>query len=446
MRYNPSPAFASIFTALTASLTLGCASAAGAVQDTPITADDLRADLEDWMGWTTDTHPQLSWSVDPADLDAAVARTNAEITTDYGHRSAWFVLAQLNPVLNDAHLGVRLPDAAFNAYREAGGAAFTAPVEIREGRIFVADSIAAHAQLQAGDEFLAINGMSAETLIASLQPLMRGESDELRERVLSLRFDVALWTLLGDQHDFTVDLNRDGERMGGLRLDPTRDHVGASAAPFALHFKTGAAIMTVDSFDAALEDSFADFLAASFAEIADSGADQLILDLRANGGGARQLSDRLMAYLTAERYTAISAVTARITPENQALVPGSQIGQVIATPFAQWVEPPAALTHRFTGSTTILIGSATYSQAIVFAATARDFGLASLAGQPTAAPANQSGQVQRFTLPNSGLVVQSPIYVFTRASGETGRAPLTPDVMLEGDADAQLDALLALER
>ena len=42
--------------------------------------------------------------------------------------------------------------------------------------------------------------------------------------------------------------------------------------------------------------------------------------------------------------------------------------------------------------------------------------------------------------------MQSPIYVFTRASGETGRAPLTPDVMLEGDADAQLDALLALER
>ena len=168
----------------------------------------------------------------------------------------------------------------------------------------------------------------------------------------------------------------------------------------------------------------------------------MIIDVRKNGGGARQLSDRLMAYLTTARYTPISAVKARIVAENHALIPGSQIGQVIEMPFAQWVEPTDELAHRFLGKSVILIGPASYSQTIAFAVTVQDFKIAQIAGTPTEGPANQTGQVQRFTLPESGLVVQAPLYIFTRPSGEIGRARLIPDHLIPGQGEAQLKILI----
>lgn len=407
----------------------------------PLSAAQVCEDLNNWMGWTLATHPDLSWS---SDLD--ILRQRAEVSCrefdgTYDQRRAWFALSELNPTLNDAHAGLRLPDTAFEAWRSEGGSPFPAPVEVRANGVFVTEA-GQNSQLMRGDQIIEINGRSTESLLSTLLPRMRGETEALRRRVLSLKFAEALWALTGDQSVHVVTVQRGDAQIPGIRLDANQSAAGTAAAPFELQFREEIAVLVVDTFSRSYQSEFDLFLTDAFEAIADQDADTLIIDLRNNGGGARDLSDRLMIHLTSQRYTPISAVTARITPENQALVPGSELGQVISTPFAQWVQPPEALPHRFEGEVVILIGPGTYSQAVVFSATAQDFGVARLAGLPTEGAANQSGQVQRFILPNSGLTVQSPIYVFTRASGEQGREPLRPDLEVQGEGEAQLAALI----
>lgn len=407
-----------------------------------IDAHRLHTDVEAWRHWTNSIHPDRSYSADVEVVDAAFEALTGRFQGEYDILTAWRELSTINPLLNDAHTGIRLPDSAFDAAIADGAVAFPVPVHVAGDQLFVASSIRASSPLSPGDEILAVNGQAAAALIAELVPRMRGESRRLRERVLSLRFPVALWTVQGNPESHTMTLAGDGcPRI--IALDPDRDTAASDGSAYELDIRGNVAVMRVDSFVASREEEFVDFLPAAFARIASANADTLIVDVRENGGGARQLSDRLMAYLTTERYTPISAVKARIVAENQALVPGSQIGQVIDTPFAQWVEPPAELTHRFPGTSIILVGPSSYSQAIAFAVTAQDFGIAEIAGSPTEGAANQTGQVQRFTLPETGLVVQAPLYIFTRPSGEGGRTPLIPNRIVPGNGEEQLTALIA---
>lgn len=408
-----------------------------------ISALDLAEDIDSWVEWTLATHPNLSWSAPVEALRAEAAALQASLAGPYDTRRAWLALAVLNPTLNDAHAGVRYPEAAFEAYQAGGGAIFPTPIEARPDGLFVADTIADGSALRAGDAILAINQRPADDILGALLPRMRGETPTLRARVLSLRFAGALWALTGGADTYSVEVDRHGRGVEHVVLDPARDGAGTPRSPFTLSWRADIAVLDITSFDRVLEAEFTSFLDDAFAQIGARNTTTVVIDLRKNGGGARQLSDQLAAYLTAGRYTPISAVQARIIPQNQALVPGSSVGEVIATPFAQWVEPPETLAGRHGGDTVIMIGPNTYSQAVVFAATAQDFGFARLAGQPTEGPANQTGQVQSHTLPHSGLTVLSPIYIFTRASGTAGRAPLQPDIQLTGDNPAQLEALLA---
>lgn len=123
------------------------------------------------------------------------------------------------------------------------------------------------------------------------------------------------------------------------------------------------------------------------------------------------------------------------------MVPGSEIGQVIEVPFRQWVTPQADNPLRFEGDVYVLVGPRTYSQAIVFAATVQDYDLAKIAGEETLGLANQTGQVTMHILPNSGLKVMAPLYIFVRPNGSRARTGVQPDI---GMMDSTLEPELAV--
>ena len=421
--------------AAVAALTLGLAGCAGAqpVTDPGFTADQLREDLTDWQDWLRSTHPDLAHSTDIARLDRQVEALGNGLDGNYTAQEAWMVLSTLNPIFADAHTGLAVPPAPDASFP---------PVGIRGGHAWIGSAIASQSQLRPGERIVAVDGVDIDAMIASVLPHIRGESDQLRERILELRFAeyLAFWS--GRSLFRQIDL--EGIEGNSFRLfyAPQADRAGEDEALFSLDFQSSTAVLTVQSFDLAQLDTFNTFLAEAFAVIASRGSQRLIIDIRQNGGGARELSDRLLAYLTADRYTPTSAITARITPDNIARIPGAELGQVVHLPFPQWVEPPAGLEHRFVGEIIVLLGPNTYSQGIVFATIVQDFHIGRIAGLPTEGAANQTGQVQRFSLPQTGFEARSPLYVFQRASGEASSTPVQPDIPLSPAAQDQLAALL----
>lgn len=145
---------------------------------------------------------------------------------------------------------------------------------------------------------------------------------------------------------------------------------------------------------------------AVFSEVRDKGTENLIIDLRFNGGGVSMAGDYLLNYITSKPYRMYSRTDTRISkqmPHKEELGIFAFLlrGQVI-----KWrgkATKPRDMGYRFRGSVYALIGPATFSSASDFAAVLEDFDIATLVGEETGGLRQPFGDCPRFTLPNSGL-------------------------------------------
>ncbi|MEA1942726.1 MAG: S41 family peptidase [Pseudomonadota bacterium] len=417
--------------------------AAACATEDAFTADAVAQDVAEWEDWLFSTHPDPAFSMD---VDAVHARFDAiaqNLEGDYTRREAWLALAPLNPMFGDGHITLRLPREDYDAHLEAGGADFTLPVRVRDDGLVVAGTVAAGSRLQPGETLLAINGLDPRDLVARALARTNGDTIGLRTHLVETRFPQYLWALTGGADAWTVTVQAPDGRTRQVELDPAVDRPRAETENWSLDFRgEDAAVLTLNTFIPPLEDPFKAFIDQAFAEFAARGTEILVIDISENGGGAHMLSDHLLAYLTDQRHTPLSAVTARVVEANQALIPDAEIGDVVSMPYAQWVEPPADLPNRYHGRTAFLVGAGTYSQAIVLAATVQDFDIAPVAGPGTEGRANSTGQVQLHRLANTGLEAAAPIYIFIRASGDRSSAPVVPDIPLRGSREEQIEALI----
>ena len=137
---------------------------------------ELETDLDTWLGWTRSTHPAFELAVEQDAFGHQVDRVRAQIRNEMSVSEVWHTFAQLNPYLDDAHMGLDLPAAA------------------RESEAWRVEIEGARAYIPAGnpdeerEEIIAVNGASVSDMIVRTLPLLRGESDALRSRILELRF------------------------------------------------------------------------------------------------------------------------------------------------------------------------------------------------------------------------------------------------------------------
>ncbi len=426
---------------------------AGCVSYTPATLNEVtysqakvRDDFDVLIDFVKQTHPDLEYSANIEALDDKADHIRKTLPSQATQREAWMAMAVINPLFGDAHIGLRRPVAALDDYQKSGGVLFPASVVFgNDGRLRIAETGAQAAGFQAGDEIISINGVSARDMTDKILPRMRGESEALQRLILQRYFSQYFWIAYGGFDKYVVRVKR-GERMKIVHANQIpEDSVDDSGTMFTYEsLGDDIGYLNIKTFDIDYKDQFTQFAGDAFAEIQNTGIKTLVIDLRENGGGAHDLSDVLMNYLTEKPYSPISGLKARITAENVGRIPGAKIGDVVTVPFQLTVTPDPVNPLRFSGKTYVLIGSLTYSQAIVFAATLQDYKIATIAGEETEGPANQSGQVQSQYLPNTGLQALAPIYIFTRASGDISRRGVIPDIAIENDPLDPMQSVRAL--
>ncbi|QNL19952.1 hypothetical protein HXX25_11810 [Hyphobacterium sp. CCMP332] len=411
------------------SLSFGLAWATPRENERMFSRAELLDDLQTWQAWARNTHPAIEALIDVRALESLLSEVESGLSDGMSRQSAWHVFGRLNSMFNDAHTGIALPRAQRSIIEH--------PVSIEGHRVFI--TLAGSGETA---ELVSVKNQSVAAMVAETMPNIRGESDALRRRILELRLNDLIELHVGEFTRSDVMILTPLGRSMALSDSDFSGDPGLSET-FHVELEGANAILTITSFEREYEDRFESFLQNAFAQINESGSDRLFIDLRANGGGARQLSDRLLNYLTSERYTPISAVRARITEENISLIPGAEMGSIVTLPFAQWVQPPADSENRFEGEVYIIVGPETYSQAIVFATIIQDFDIGRIIGEETDGRANQTGQVQSFTLPNTGLEVRAPLYLFTRASGEVGTHGVMPDQIVEHVSSLTVEEIIA---
>ncbi len=398
--------------------------------------EQVLADLEEYLAFIETTHPDPSYTINEDDLTAAVGEIRRRINEAMTTRQVWSELALLNAHFHDAHMGIRIPVAQFETYKAQGGIGFPIPLEATNNELHVG-AVAEGSNVSQGEEILSINGIRTKQILDDIRPRLRGESQSLRNFVLSLRFDSAFWATYGGFDAYQVEVRgQDGRRRRELLTTASARQTDSvvDVAKF-FRFKTiegNVGVLEIDSFEISLRDAFISFLSETFTEIQSASIETLIIDIRNNGGGARDLSDPLLSYLTGERYTPTSKITARVTEQNVGRLPGAKLGSIITVPFPQWVTP-GENPLRFEGDVYVLISERSYSQAIVFANIVQDFGIGKLVGEETSGRASQTGQVQKITLANTKVEGAAPIYIFYRAKPGDVNKGVVPDIAIAHD-------------
>jgi hypothetical protein len=414
-----------------------------------IPAAAVRADLRLAVETVERSHPELSHSVGRRELERAARRIDRGLRQPMTLAQAWTALAQLNPVLADGHLFIGLPDWRGEAARflAAGGGYFPYEVSVDpRGEVRIVSLLGGGATPLAGKLIRRINGRAARSVARDLLARAHGDTPAFRAALLSQRW----WLFYGQVHGSPAafDLDLDGPGRQVVPASRGTPAVLQRDASFERQFRcnvgpTGA-VLTASTFSTPDPGRFFAFTHDCFARIAAAGATRLVIDVRANGGGDDDLwRDGLLRYIADHPYKHGSRYVKRVL---QPGAPGEVAGQVVSGRIETAAYPPADEPLRFRGQVYVLVGAQTYSSAVLFSNVVQDYGFAKVAGVGGAVRTRQSGGVQSYKLPNTGLMLFYPRFVLDRPSGAATPALLQPDLPLADDPlhpQAAVDALLS---
>lgn len=398
---------------------------------------ELRQDLAFMEASIRATHPDLGHSANVDQLDRQFRRIDRELDHSLTLAQAWMALGTLNPMLADGHLGVSFPhwSSSTEKHLAAGGVLFPFEVIVNpSGQLRIQSKLGGSPSSLAGRRILAINGHPAETISKSLLARMYGDTPESRAGLLSNRWWFFFWQTHGAPTSF--DLTVSG---------PAPEHIqiaGSHAQPRYLAYHASfdqafqfrrlgkdAALLTVNTFYWPDKARFFDFTKQAFRTIAKCDIKTLIIDIRQNGGGDDDMWIKgILPYIATKPYRWASAYAKKVIPHHQD--PGQKMGDVVHGAIDHWIQPDEHNPLRFSGKLYVVVGSQTYSSAVLFANVVQDFGFGRIAGQAGVVRAAQSGGVQSFTLPNTGLDAFSPRFILTRPSGAAKPEFVQPDLPL----------------
>lgn len=173
------------------------------------------------------------------------------------------------------------------------------------------------------------------------------------------------------------------------------------------------------------EQSVRDF----FKEVAEQQLENIIIDLRKNGGGNSGVVDVFIRHIPVNTYKNFGMFTRFSEP--------ASIQRGYEQVDGYYEQPPSIVQNyhlkpTFYGDVYILVGNGTYSSANMFATLFHDSGLAKIIGEPTGNAPSSFGDILHFSLPYTGFDLLISHKEFSRPNSSLDNYnSLYPDIIVE---------------
>jgi hypothetical protein len=367
--------------------------------------------------------------VQPEELDEAFGQALDFISEGRSILEFYRQVSELLSLLHCGHTRARLSSQDSNAVLARRG---VLPIEVclRGERAWIIRSLDELAKLEPGAELLAVDGITIAEIRRIAFTRMGGDGfiETGKERALERGFASLFPALVAPievvNADYRLEIAGRAEPVEVTGLSPAvfaRRSTPRPGGPI-VRLETIAdeklGIVTIRGFGdpGGGEKSFPELLEERFVQLEQEGIVRLIIDLRGNGGGDDTYGALLVSYIAHEPFRYFERI--EVTPDYEGY--GDVIEKdgrhlVTAHPGLQ-VQPVAE--HAFQGEAVLLIDGRTFSTAADVATVVNFNGLATLIGEETGGgyDGNTSGVSERFPLPNSGLQVNVPCWMYTTAN------------------------------
>lgn len=420
-----------------------------AISNSKFTPSQLNQDLQSLKDFIEATHPDISHSASPEQLDQTYTEISANLSKPMTAIEFWLQAAKLNPQFNDAHWSVNLPETHSNIQQLIEKTAGVFPLEVHvqpDGGLIVLALAGGAETPWRGATIETINGEIAPLLSRQLLALRHGDTPLNRANLLGPAFQLYYASMFGTPSEFTLQLKQN-DKITLVKLPASKQVavIGKTSEKFTDNFnyralKPNTAYLKLGSFSWPNEQEIGDFTRQTFRQIQQSGATTLIIDVRENRGGNDSVwIDHVLPYIADTPFRVGSWSKKKVIASR--VSDAEPTGTVIDSEFKTWYRPQLSNPLRFTGKVVVLTGRRTYSSAVQFSNVMQDFGFATLAGESGYVRARSTGGIQFFTLPNTKLNIIVPRFWAARPNVGFNEQLQTPDWLLQDDVTAP-DALI----
>lgn len=417
--------------------------------DEKITKTQAKEDIEFMMETLESVHPDLYFAVSKEDIDRLI---NDELKDIDGLITSIKFYKKFSPIINsfkDGHTGMRLPNDYITKIKNNDEILFI-NVHIKDGKIHIYDTFIDQYEKYKGWEIQSINGKKASKIYDEMLGYVSGSKLGFKESSIENNFVLYYYLNNEPKDEYMINVKNGDKKeiikIQGISLEEAqklndKEEKKQDYIYEKLNNNTG--LITFNSFSNF--EKFEEFLAETFEEINKEKLDNLIIDLRKNGGGNSRLGDLLIEYIYDGKYTQANSMDVKISDQiiehytnlmretnedkeeieklkSEYMKYKGECYTYKGQPSRKFLDNP-----KFQGDVYFLIGRRTFSSAVMLASTVKDYNIGYLIGEETGGIASHYGDLYQFGLPNTHLKIFVSHKYFTRPNGlDTGRGVL-PD-------------------
>jgi hypothetical protein len=401
--------------------------------------DLLKDDINKWLDWVHEMHPDLSYTV--KDIDKfywTVSHLKDSISVPMTVLDFWKHISPLNNQLSDGHMIIGLVNQGIvTDYLTNQKRFFPFEVVIQKNELLISSVLGGGETDLIGSSILEINSIPIDSVLRSLLIRINGDSDRHRKALLEKKFSLFYMMFFGESDDFTIKVKQGNNKItivqDGLCVLPEIYGLKSFEDNFdfeLINKKT--AILRVREFYWEDKEKYYNFMDSVFSVLTAIDIAHLIIDIRENGGGDDEFwMSGILKYIADQPYNWGSNYQKKIIERYRD--PGEVIGTVKAGVIDTLITTEKDIRNKFRGKVSVLIGPYTYSSAILFANTVQDFNFGQLVGEPTGGKSGQTGGIQFFKMPHSNLLAVTPRFYLERPRGGGLNEPVVPDVLISYD-------------
>jgi len=296
--------------------------------------------------------------------------------------------------------------------------AFPFQTKVINEKLFVTENLTSFSAIPIGSEIIEINGKNINQVIDEWSSLVSYENIAFRNHQITKPTKIGIWN---DFKGFRIKYldyksNKIKERNvnGGVCSNMYRFLRTKFSKPNKLFYQELTPnIGYIGFFDCHDLDNYIKFYESTFNELKIKGFDNLIIDIRNNGGGHTIIGAELMQYIFHQPFTERDSSTRKISNE---LIATGKVdkkfeadkrvpGKLITTVFEpiQLIDNPL----RFKGNTYLLTDNGTFSAAQGFASSYKCYGNGTIVGEETGGVTVNFADVHFFDLPQTRLKVMT---------------------------------------
>lgn len=375
-----------------------------------LTREQARFDIDALVYGISQIHPDIYSVCTQEQLLRAVNQAKDSLGDSVTTLQLYRAAAPLVAMIGDGHTCLQFP------YKDVfTDSTLRMPVFVRIGsdRAIICES-SIDSVIPYGSAILSINGVPADTMIDAMMPYVSGERQHYKLVRVGYSF-YGLFHMLYGADAYDVEYRLPGESRtqrhifpAATRADiisrcPSVSRESSSDYTFSIDRSRDVAVMDFRSFtDAGRMSAFADSM---FTSLRDARIGNLIIDLRANGGGNSAVGDVLLRYISPLPFVQMEKALIRVTPLSARLI-GNGVTPCLVfhqADSADYIRPLSRAEGHYDGRVYLLTSNNTFSSASSFAWVFKECGVGPVVGEETGGMSVSYGDLLVYSMPVSGL-------------------------------------------